>query len=645
VVPSGADEFLLITRDVTDRKRAEEELLNSEQRSRALLAAIPDAMFRASRDGTFLDYHTTDLRLRMDPERIIGSNVYDYPVPRELMDKIMAAAEKSFETGERQTVEYEIDGAPGELLYQEARITPSGSEEFFVVVRDVTDRKQKELALERERDFTATVVNAAPTFFCHITESGRVVRLNETLQEAVGLIELADSDDRPDTVLGRPFTEVFVFPEEADAFEQRLKQACTTGDTGEFDLRLRAASGELLDVLWRGVEIHDQEGSRGFLLCGLDITERSRRQEEQAALRRVAVAVASEQRPEEIFQLVTEELARLLGAEAANLMRLVDERHVEFVGRWSQGSVHAFGLGERRTLDEGPVTTVMQSGRPEQFDLTPESPRAVRELFEEFGFNSLVAAPIMVSGRPWGAVATAMAAPRTFQPGSAQRVEQFARLVSLALANSEARSQLAAQRARIVTAGDEERRRLERNLHDGAQQRLVSLSLSLRMAQTKLGSDIHAADELLSSASVELGLALEELRELARGIHPAVLTERGLGPALESLAARAAVPVTLERLPEQRFPSQVEAAAYYVVSEALTNVSKYANAKSARVRVAQLDGRAVVEVEDDGVGGADPTGGSGLRGLADRVEALEGRLAVDSVPGQGTTVRAEIPVS
>ncbi len=269
----------------------------------------------------------------------------------------------------------------------------------------------------------------------------------------------------------------------------------------------------------------------------------------------------------------------------------------------------------------------------------------MRELFEEFGFSSLVGAPIIVSGQAWGAVAAAMAPPQTFPPGSAERVEEFARLVSLALANAEARSQLAAQRARIVSAGDEERRRLERNLHDGAQQRLVSLSLSLRLAQAKLGSDMHAADELLSGASIELALALEELRELARGIHPAVLTERGLGAALASLAARATLPVKLEEVPEGRLPSQVEAAAYYVIAEALTNVSKYAEATAAIVRVAQQNGFAVVEVADDGVGGADPTGGSGLRGLADRVEALDGRLAVESTPGQGTTVRAEIPLS
>ena len=205
-------------------------------------------------------------------------------------------------------------------------------------------------------------------------------------------------------------------------------------------------------------------------------------------------------------------------------------------------------------------------------------------------------------------------------------------------------AELRRSRARLVEAGGVERRRLERNLHDGAQQRLVSLSLSLRLAQGKLKTAPDEAERLLASASDELMHALEELRELARGIHPAILTDRGLEPALQSLVLRAPMPVTLAEAPDQRLPEGVEAAAYYVVAEALTNVAKYANATAATVRVSRSNGRAVVEVADDGVGGADPALGSGLRGLADRVEALDGLLHVESVPGQGTTIRAEIPV-
>jgi PAS domain S-box-containing protein len=205
--------------------------------------------------------------------------------------------------------------------------------------------------------------------------------------------------------------------------------------------------------------------------------------------------------------------------------------------------------------------------------------------------------------------------------------------------------ELQASRARIVEAGDAERRRLERNLHDGAQQRLVSLSLTLRLAKARLRESPEAAEELLAAAAEELARALEELRELARGIHPAVLTERGLEPALETLVGRAPIPVAVQSELDGRLPPSVEAAAFYVVSEALANVTKYAEASSVEVRVGRANGNAVVEVADDGVGGADPARGSGLRGLADRVEALHGRLEVESRPGEGTLVRAEIPVT
>jgi signal transduction histidine kinase len=204
--------------------------------------------------------------------------------------------------------------------------------------------------------------------------------------------------------------------------------------------------------------------------------------------------------------------------------------------------------------------------------------------------------------------------------------------------------QLRASRARIVEAGTQERRRLERNLHDGAQQRLVALSLTLRLAQAKLRKEPEGADELLAGAQEELTLALGELRELARGIHPAVLSDRGLGAALEALAGRAPLEVDLAELPRDPLPEPIEAAAYFMVAEALTNVVKYAHASQATVRVARLNGHAVVEVADDGIGGADPERGSGLRGLADRVSALDGRMLLDSPAGSGTRLRAEIPV-
>jgi signal transduction histidine kinase len=193
------------------------------------------------------------------------------------------------------------------------------------------------------------------------------------------------------------------------------------------------------------------------------------------------------------------------------------------------------------------------------------------------------------------------------------------------------------------TLGLRERRRLERDLHDGAQQRLVSLALILRMAQEKLGPDAGEAARLLDRSRQELDEALKEIRDLARGIHPTVLTDRGLGAAVEALALRAPLPVEVGEAPAQALPEQVELAAYFIVSEALTNVAKHASATHATVTVTSDDGRLVVEVGDDGVGGADIAAGTGLRGLGDRLAAIDGELDIDSKPGHGTTLRASIP--
>jgi signal transduction histidine kinase len=210
---------------------------------------------------------------------------------------------------------------------------------------------------------------------------------------------------------------------------------------------------------------------------------------------------------------------------------------------------------------------------------------------------------------------------------------------------AELRLQLAevrASRTRIVTAGDDERRRLERDLHDGAQQRLLSLGLALQLVRSELGPEANGA-ALLGEAEAELAAALTELRQLAQGIHPAVLTEQGLAPALRTLAARAPLPVEIQHVPDVRLPAPVEAAAYFLVSEALANVAKHAHASAVTVDVVSEHDTLIVEVEDDGIGGAAPSAGSGLAGLSDRVHALDGRLTIESQAGRGTRLRAEIP--
>jgi signal transduction histidine kinase len=366
--------------------------------------------------------------------------------------------------------------------------------------------------------------------------------------------------------------------------------------------------------------------------------------DEQTALRRIATLVAGEAAPDHVFEQVTVEAAQTLGASAASLARFDEDGTVTFVGGWSDTGRLAFPVGSRVPVEEtGVLAEIRKTGRPERIDDYEGRAPEIVERLSSFGYASASAAPIRVGGQVWGAVVAAAPRDEPLAPGSERRLADFAALVAQALANADAYRKLAASRVRIVEAADTERRRLERNLHDGAQQRLVSLALQLRVVKASLRKDPESADALLAKADSELDHALEELRELARGIHPAVLTDRGLEAAVHGLAERAPIPVELTRLPENRLPDSVEAAIYYLVAEAITNVAKYAQATRASVAVERSNGFATVVVRDDGVGGAAPVPGSGLAGLADRVEALGGRLHIDSPPGRGTELTAEIP--
>jgi signal transduction histidine kinase len=366
--------------------------------------------------------------------------------------------------------------------------------------------------------------------------------------------------------------------------------------------------------------------------------------DEQAALRRVATLVAAEPSPSRVFEQVTEEVGRLLGLPGASVMQ-VDGGVARVVGAWSEDGVVRFPVGATLELDgDTVVPRVLRTGKAQRVERYEEASGALAETVRSFGYRAAVAAPVSVGGRLWGVLAAATATDDPLPKGLEQRLCDFADLIAQALANADAYEKLAASRRHVVEVADAERRRLERNLHDGAQQRFVSVALQLHMAAARLENDPRAAREVLAAAKGDLDQGLAELRELARGIHPAVLTERGLGPALDALLAHAVVPVEIEELPEERLPPAVEAAAYYVIAEAITNVGKYSGASHATVSVGRSDGTATVVVSDDGVGGADPAVGSGLRGLAARVEALNGRLDVDSPPGRGTRVRAVIPM-
>ena len=366
----------------------------------------------------------------------------------------------------------------------------------------------------------------------------------------------------------------------------------------------------------------------------------------QAALRRIATLVAGEAASARVFERVTVEAARTVGASAASLARFDADNTVTFIGAWSRSGVLAFPVGATMSLDgAGVLAAVRKTGEPEWIHRYDDLAGPIVERITSLGYDSATAAPIKLGGEVWGALVAAGERGAPLPAGAERRLADFAELVALALANADAYRELEESRARIVEATDGERRRLERNLHDGAQQRLVSLALQLKLIRTALTRDPSAAESMLSEADSELKQALGELRELARGIHPGALTARGLQPALNALADRAPVPVRVMQVPEARLPEPVEVAIYYLVAEATTNVAKYAQATHATVTVERSNGSVTVVVTDDGIGGAEPRSGTGLIGLADRIEALGGRFHIESYRGRGTRLSAEIPLN
>ncbi|HME67418.1 MAG TPA: GAF domain-containing protein [Streptosporangiaceae bacterium] len=367
--------------------------------------------------------------------------------------------------------------------------------------------------------------------------------------------------------------------------------------------------------------------------------------EEQAALRRVATLVARAAPPEEVFGAVAEEAGRLLGADSTVMSRYDPDGAAIVVGVWDgTGAARVIPVGLRLGFGGANVhTLVFQTGRPGRIDDYSAASGDAADAARRWGFRSAVGVPISVEDRLWGVMSVASAREEPPSADTEERLAAFTELIVTALVNAEAQAALNASRARIVAAADRARRRIERNLHDGAQQRLVSLALHLREAQAAAPEADELADRL-EGAVTEVTEVLEELREIARGIHPAILTEGGLPSALRALARRCAVPVSLDIKVAERLPEPVEIAAYYAISEALTNTAKHAHASAAEVEVAARDGGLRVCVRDDGRGGADFAGGSGLAGIKDRMEALGGRIWLHSPPGAGTAVHIVMPL-
>ena len=395
---------------------------------------------------------------------------------------------------------------------------------------------------------------------------------------------------------------------------------------------LREARNQLeIKVVERTAELRRSEASLSQLA------------EEQAALRRVATLVAEGAAPTAVFDAVAAEMEGLLHADGVTLSRYEPGSEVTVVAHRGSDARRVPPGSRVRHEGENVTTMVRRSERPARMESYAGTHGAIAELVHDLGVRATVGAPVVVDGLLWGVVIANWRGEESPPAGTEERMAQFAQLLDTAIANADSRDQLTASRARLLTAADEARRRVVRDLHDGAQQRLVHTIVMLKLAQRALREKDEEAESLVGAALEQAEQGHTELRELAHGILPAVLTRGGLGEGVRSVVGRLDLPVQVD-VPAERFPADIEASAYFIVAEALTNVVKHANAGRAEVRASVEDGMLHVEVRDDGIGGADP-GGHGLVGIADRATALGGRLKIENPVGGGTLVAATLPLA
>ncbi|WP_263980767.1 sensor histidine kinase [Streptomyces naphthomycinicus] len=377
------------------------------------------------------------------------------------------------------------------------------------------------------------------------------------------------------------------------------------------------------------------------------VWEAERLTEEQSALRRMAELVARSVPPSAVFEAVTREVGLLCGADTARMERYETDGTVTGVAAWTRDrGPDPLLAGARVDLNGLSIARDIRiSGRPLRIESFAGAPGEIAREARAGGITSSVGCPVTVRGRLWGVIAASAKGDKPFPEKTEEQIASFTGLVATALENAEARAELTASRARLVSAADETRRRIERDLHDGVQQRLVSLVLLAGSTQALVPNGLNELRAKLRQLVSGLTDASDELREMARGIHPSVLTRGGLVAAIKALARRCPVPVDLVVHDDGELPGQIQVSGYYIVSEALTNVVKHARASAVTVTVEQEDDALCLTVRDDGVGGADFGRGTGLVGIKDRVEALGGRIRVSSPRGAGTTLRVALPLS
>jgi len=483
--------------------------------------------------------------------------------------------------------------------------------------------------------------------------SGRVVEFNPAAERTFGYTR--------EEALERMLAELIVPPSLRERHRRAFARFTQTHEQRVFGQRLeltamRADGSEFPVELALG-----QVSSEPLLICGAirDLTDAKRAErdlrrlaDEQAALRRVATLVAEQPYPTEVFRAVTEAVGPLLGAGLAAMAVFPGDGTATTVAGWSAAGP-MLPIGTRLQLDGDSVAArIFHTGTPARIDSFVGIEGQAADVARGLRLRSAVGAPILVGGRLWGAL---LAATRSVEPlpeDAERRIAAFTELVATAIANTEARHELEqsrealiVSRARIVAAGDEARRRIERNLHDGTQQRLIALGLDVQTVLDSIPADQQDAQSGLERIRHELEAVLEDVRELSHGLHPALLSQAGLGPSLRELARKSPVPVKLNVSVSERPSESTETAIYYVISEALANAAKHAHASQISVVLTTSGNEIRTIIEDDGSGGAEASAGSGLAGLLDRIEALGGRFALDSPPGHGTRISIEMPLT
>jgi PAS domain S-box-containing protein len=480
----------------------------------------------------------------------------------------------------------------------------------------------------------------------------RFIRVNRACERILGY-----SDDE---MTSQPWINLIV-PEDRDRVRSLLGRFADSTEPVRFESRMICGDGSWRWVEWNVV----WHGGLAYAI-GRDVTERHREQDQlhqtrtmleasrdglsvlvkqQEALRRMATLVAHGVAPAEVFAAVADEMVRCLDTDGAGVFRYEPDGSAVVMASSSKPGSKYFAVGERMMLDgDNLATWILQTGRPARHDDIEGARGPVIRRVREFGICSGVGAPIVVNGRVWGAAIVASSQQELLPSDTEERVSDFADLVAAAIANAANHAELLASRARIVTAADDARRRLERNLHDGAQQQLIALVLEARMAEASVPAELHGLKQQLAHLASGLTEAHEELQEISRGLHPAILSKGGLLPALEALAGRSAIPVTFDMAVDRRVPEAVEVAAYYVVAEGLTNAAKHSRASEVTVSANTDDANLFLSLQDNGIGGAHVGKGSGLIGLSDRVEALGGQIKIDCPPEGGTLLHATIPL-